>query len=151
MKTQDPHCTSKPNSVSVTPWSPIYTLQSSCVLHASCLSTGIQSAHVLGSINKLQHTIRMFWCVSLYGAPTNAAQLHNVRQTNVSVSVAKNPSSRVLSHACLTEHPLSCVCFSEMVLQESALAFHTCIHFKETILPVFAPAQHHPTDFPKNP
>lgn len=58
---------------------------------------------------------------------------------------------RILSHACFTEHPLSCVCFSEMFLQESALAFHTCIHFKETLLHVFAPAQHHPTDFPKNP
>lgn len=42
VKTQDTHCTSKANSVSVTPWSPIYTLQSSCVLQASCLSTGIQ-------------------------------------------------------------------------------------------------------------
>lgn len=101
--------------------------------------------------HQLQNTIRIFGCVSLYGAPTNAAPLHNVRQTNISVSLAKNPSSRILSHACLTEHPLSCVCFSEMFLQESALAFHTCIHFKETLLHVFAPAQHHPTDFPKNP
>ena len=34
-------CTSKPSSVSVTLWSPIYTLQTSCVLHGSCLSTCI--------------------------------------------------------------------------------------------------------------
>ena len=32
-------CTSKPSSVSITLWSPIYTLQTSRVLHGSCLST----------------------------------------------------------------------------------------------------------------
>ena len=31
-------CTSKPSSVSVILWSPIYTLQTSCVLHVSCLN-----------------------------------------------------------------------------------------------------------------
>ena len=31
-------CTSKPGSVFVTPWSPSYTLQTSHVLHVSCLS-----------------------------------------------------------------------------------------------------------------
>ena len=51
-------CTSKPSSVSVTPWSPIYTLQTSCVLHVPCLSMCIQSARVLGSGNKLQHSTR---------------------------------------------------------------------------------------------
>jgi hypothetical protein len=45
----------------------------------------------------------------------------------------------------LAEHPLSCVCFSKTFLHESALAFHTFVHFH-----VFAPAKHHPTDFPKN-
>ena len=37
-------CTSKPSSVSVTLWSPIYTLQTSRVLHVPCLSTCMQSA-----------------------------------------------------------------------------------------------------------
>ena len=44
----------------------------------------------------------VFWCVSLYGVPTNAAQLRNVRQTNTCVSLAKNLSSHVLSCACFS-------------------------------------------------
>ena len=40
----------------------------------------------------------VFWCISLYGVLTNAAQLHNVRWTNTGVMLAKNPSLRVLSH-----------------------------------------------------
>jgi hypothetical protein len=51
----------------------------------------------------------------------------------------------------LAEHPLSCVCFSTMFLLESALAFHTCVHFNKTSLHVFASEKHHPTNFPKNP
>jgi hypothetical protein len=43
-----------------------------------------------------------FWCVSLYGIPTNAAQLHKVRRTNTCVLLAKNPPSRVLSQACFS-------------------------------------------------
>jgi hypothetical protein len=50
----------------------------------------------------------------------------------------------------LAEHPLSLVCFIETSLHESALAFHTCVHFNEMFLHVFAPAKHHPTDFAKN-
>ena len=53
-------------------WSPISTLQASRVLHVSCLSTCIQSARVLESGNKLQHTATSFWCISLHGFPTNA-------------------------------------------------------------------------------
>ena len=51
----------------------------------------------------------------------------------------------------LAEHPLSCVCLSETFPHESALAFHTCVHFNQTFFHVFASAKHHPTDFPKNP
>lgn len=59
---------------------------------------------------------------------------------------------RILHHLlALAEHPRSCVCFSEMFLQESALAFHTRVHFNEMFLHVFAPAKHHPTVVPKNP
>ena len=100
-------CTSKPSSVAVIAWSPISTLQTSLVLHMPCLSMCIQSAGVLRSGDKLQHTTRrfFFWCISLYGVLTNAAQLHNVRWT----LLAKNPSSRVLSRACLsrTSSPVS--------------------------------------------
>lgn len=50
----------------------------------------------------------------------------------------------------LAEHPLSCVCFSETVLRECALAFHTCDNFNKTFLHVFGPAKHHPPDFAKS-
>jgi hypothetical protein len=75
---------------------------SSMCMHGFYLSTCLQSARVLGSRNKLQHTTGSFWCVSLYGVSTNAAQLHSIRQTNTCVSLAKNPSSRVLSHVCFS-------------------------------------------------
>jgi hypothetical protein len=44
----------------------------------------------------------VLWCISLYGVSTNAAQLPSVRQTNTCVSLAKNPSSHVLSRACFS-------------------------------------------------
>jgi hypothetical protein len=47
--------------------------------HVPCLSTWVQSAQV-------------------HRVPTNAAQVHNVRWANICVSLAKNPSSGVLSH-----------------------------------------------------
>ena len=73
-----------------------------------------------------------FWCVSLYGDPTNAAQLHNVRRTNTRVSLAENPSPPVLSHACFSRTP-SLLCLLQCnLLHESALAFHTCVDFNKT-------------------
>ena len=45
---------------------------------------------------------KFFWCVSLYGVPTYAAQPQNVRQINTCVLLVKNPSSHVLSHACFS-------------------------------------------------
>jgi hypothetical protein len=59
------------------------------------------------------HHQKIFWCVSLYGVLTNGAQLHNVRQTNTCVSLAKNPLSCSLYVLALTEHPFICVCFSQ--------------------------------------
>jgi hypothetical protein len=97
-------CTSQPSSV--TPRSPIYTLQTSCALHVPCLNMGLVSAYTSNQPESLQATTNCstlsgdFWCISFYGVPINAAQLHNVRQT--SVSLAKNRSSRVLSHACFS-------------------------------------------------
>ena len=86
-----------------------------------------------------QHTFLVSFslCISLYGVPTNAAQLHNVRWTNTCVLLAKNPSSFCV--LALAKHPLSCVCFSEMFLHESALAFYTCVHFNKTFLYLFVP------------
>ena len=60
----------------------------------------------------------------VHRVPTNAAQLHNARGTNTCASLAKNPSSCILHMLALAEHPLSCVCFSETFLHETALVFH---------------------------
>ena len=92
-----------------------------------------------------------FWCVSLFGGPTNAVQLRNVRQPNTRVLLSMNPSSCVFYMLALAEYPLSVVCFSETFLQESALVFYTSVHFNEKFLHMFDPAKHHPTDFPNNP
>ena len=64
-----------------------------------------------------------FCFVSLYGGPTNAAQLCNERQTNTCVLLVKTPSSRVLSHACFSR-----TSFHLCLLQPNipALAFHLC-------------------------
>ena len=43
-----------------------------------------------------------FFGAFFYGVPANAAQLCNVRQRNACLSLAKNPSSRVLSRACFS-------------------------------------------------
>jgi hypothetical protein len=45
--------------------------------------------------------LEVFWCVSLYGVLTNAAQLCNIRWTNTCVLLAKN-SSCDLSRACFS-------------------------------------------------
>ncbi|EDL19643.1 mCG61979, isoform CRA_b, partial [Mus musculus] len=59
---------------------------------------------VTQSPQKQQETVppEVFWCVSLSGVLTNAAQLRNVRQTNTCVLLAKNLSLCVLSHACFS-------------------------------------------------
>jgi hypothetical protein len=71
-------------------------------VHLSQLTSLRQSAWVHWSDKKLQHTTRRFFFlyISLYRVPTNAAQLHHVRQTNPCVLLAKTPSSRVHSRAC---------------------------------------------------
>ena len=74
-------------AVFFSPWSPIYTLQASRVLHVPCLSRGFTSARVCisPSLQKKQETAahhHKSFGVFLYGVLTNAAQLHNIRQTN---------------------------------------------------------------------
>jgi hypothetical protein len=51
----------------------------------------------------------------------------------------------------LSEHSLSCVCFSGTFLHKSALAFHTCVHLNEMFLHVFAQAKNNIADFSKSP
>jgi hypothetical protein len=101
------NCTTKPSSVSVTPCSPIYALQASCVLHVPCLSMCTEHTHPISSSpwkrqQTAAHHQRVFWCISFHEVLTNATQLCSVRQTSTRVSLAKNPSSRVLSRACFS-------------------------------------------------
>jgi hypothetical protein len=64
----------------------------------SCLSTSFALANLLPQSESVEAATNfsippeVFWCVSLYGILTNAAQLHNVRQTNTCMLLAKNPS-----------------------------------------------------------
>lgn len=93
-------------------------------LHTSCLSMYSQSARV-------------------QGIPINAAQLCNVRRTNTCVLLAKNPSSRVLSHACFSRtSSLLClpqlnissrVCLSLQPVSTSAKCFFTYLSQQNTI------------------
>jgi hypothetical protein len=53
----------------------------------------------------------VFWCVSLYGVLTNAAQQCNVRQTNTCVLLAKIPHHMFFHVFALAEHPFTRVCF----------------------------------------
>jgi hypothetical protein len=85
-----------------------------------------QSAQVLRNSNKLQHTTGSFWCTFVY-----AAQLHNVRQTNICVVSEESFIScpfmmgeEAIHHLALAAHPLSSVCFSTTLLYESALVFN---------------------------
>jgi hypothetical protein len=77
----------------------------------------------------------VFWFVSLYEVLINAAQLWNVRQTNTCMSLAKNPSSRVLSRA-----RFSRTTFLLCLLQ---------LNIPSCVCPSKTPSN--TTDFPKNP
>jgi hypothetical protein len=114
-------CTSKPSSVYITPWSPfLYPPNIMCppralIQHVSCLSTGLTSACISSQSKSLEAATNcstppeVFWCVSVYGVLTSAAQVHNGRQTYTCVLLTKNLSSWVLSHACFSKtSPLSC-------------------------------------------
>jgi hypothetical protein len=91
----------------------------------------------------------VFWCISLCGA-----QLFNVRQSKTCMSLLKNSSSSVLPTACL-----SGTCFYLYLLQlnvPSCFCFRlypfTCAQFSKTLLQLFAPVKHLPTQltFQKN-
>jgi hypothetical protein len=112
-------------------------------VHLSQLTSLCQSAQVHGGCKKLQHTTRFFWCVSLYGVPTNGAQLHNVRWTDTCMSLAKNPSSSVLSRVCFSRtSSLLCllqwnvpsrVCLSLLPVSTSGKPSFTCLFQQNTI------------------
>jgi hypothetical protein len=78
-----------------------------------------QLAQVRGSSKRPPaHHQKFFWCAFLYGVWTNGAQLHNVRQTNEFILLAKNQNV-----------PLPCLCFSKT-------SFHFCLLQKNTPLRV---------------
>jgi hypothetical protein len=78
--------------------------------HRSCLSTWLcLSWHYSANQTESTEATRncstpseVFSAFSLYGVPRNGSQLCNVRQINTCMSLVKNPSSRVLSHACFS-------------------------------------------------
>ena len=88
------------------------------------------------------------WCPSKCSSTAQCKAEQCMRAVSKDSIMLHHSSFHVLA---LAEHPLSCVCFSTMFLHESALAFHTCVHFWKTPLHVFDPAKHRPTNFPKNP
>ena len=63
-----------------------------------CQSTWLQGSGKKPST----HQQNYFWCISLYGVPTNGAQLPNVRWSNACISLLKNTSSHVFSHSCFS-------------------------------------------------
>jgi hypothetical protein len=99
-------CTNKPSSLSIISWNTIYTLQTSLVLHATCLSKGLFPACSTNQPQSLEATrncsipSEIFWRTSLYGFLTNEAQLCNVKWINTCMFLANNPSSCVLSCVC---------------------------------------------------
>jgi hypothetical protein len=99
--------------------SPIHTpskqrVSSTCPASAGASVSADITLPIRPSLWKCQETAahhkKFSWCVSLYGVPTNIAQLCNVRQSNTCMLLAKNPSSCVLS----------CACFSRT-------SFHLCL------------------------
>ena len=91
--------TAQPLSLSVESF--VYSLQTSHVLHWSCVSPCVWPQHVsLSQLTSLCQSAReaartcsmppeVSWCGSLYGVSTNGAQLHSVRQANTCVLLAK--------------------------------------------------------------
>jgi hypothetical protein len=91
-----------------------------------------------------------FFGVSLYGAPTNAAQLRSVRRTNTCISLAKNLLSSVLSHACFSRIS-SLLCLLHLKIPSQICLSFSPVSTSAKCSLLVCPAKHHPTDFPKNP
>jgi hypothetical protein len=111
-----------------------------------CLSTGVASAWASNQPESVEGATNRstppegFWCVSLYGVLSNAAQLSNVRWTNACMLLTKNLSSRVLSRACVsrTSKP-SFTSLPQPFTPVSTLRKHRfpCLPQQNTIQPTF--------------
>jgi hypothetical protein len=121
-------------------------------LASACISNQPKSSEVTTNCSTPPE---VFWCFSLWRSNKCSSTMQCKTDQYMPV-VNKEFEQRILHrmsfhvHA-FTEHPLSFICFSETFLHKSASNFHTHVHFKETFLHVFAPAKHHPIDFPRNP
>ena len=113
---------------------------SSTCLASACASSQPES---LGVATNCSTAPEVFWCISVYGDLTNAAQLRSIRWNNMCMSLAKNPSSCVLSHACfsrtsfllclLQQNIPSWVCLSLSPVSTSGKHFFTCLPQQNTI------------------
>jgi hypothetical protein len=98
-------------AVSVTLSSPIYTLQTSSVLHVPYLSKGLpQRVH---PISRSARSPNKWSWTTLYKTAQYMCVVNKTHHMSFHVFV-------------LTEHPLSYACFSETFFLESALVFHLC-------------------------
>ena len=84
------NCASKPRTVSITSWTPIYTLQITHVLWVS------------GSGKKLQHTTRSFLVHFSLCRSNKCSSTMQCKAGHTCVLLAKNLSSHVLLHACFS-------------------------------------------------
>lgn len=89
-------------------------------------------------------TSQGLWQVSLYDIITNRAWQHNVRQTNVCMSLEEDPLLCILSCACLAEYFYTCFCFSETFFHVSTIVKHpfTFVCFRKSLLRMSAPAKY---------
>jgi hypothetical protein len=122
--------------------------------HVSCLSTCIQSAQVLRSSNKLLYTTRSvlvhfsLWC------PHKCNSTTQCNTCNTCMSLAKNPSSHILSCACFSRtssllSPVSASTKRSFISQP--YPFTPVSTLRKYSFMYSCPAKHHPTNFPKNP
>ena len=140
--------TSKPSSVSIVPWSPIYTLPTSHVYHVPCLGKLILSARVLGSCNKLQHTTGSFFVRFSLWSPDKCSSTTQCKVDQYTHVISKESLSRVLSRACFSRaSPLLCLlqrnippspgCLSLSPVTTLTEGSFTCLPQLNTIQPTF--------------
>jgi hypothetical protein len=115
----------KPLSLSIPSY--LYSLQTSCVLHGSCLSKCLVSVPESVSADitlpfhwslwKLQEVAsippEVFLVFLFIESLTNGLQLCGVRWANTWCVISKHPSSYAFYMLALVEHPFTCVCFSK--------------------------------------
>ena len=109
-----------------------------------CLSRH-HSANLLESAGRIYNTpLEVFWNLSLYGVLTNWAQWNSVTRTNTCGSLSKDASPHVLSHAGCSQKSFHLYLLQPNIPSCLPWPF-TSVCFRNTLLHIFAPAKHHPT------